>query len=60
VADINFINTKIDLGNEYEFDVWLLLFNCKKEELLHAINTVGNSASEVKDYIKMHQKNKPL
>jgi hypothetical protein len=51
VAELNFENSMIELENPFEVDVWQLLFNCSKAELINAIHAVGNNAHHVKTYL---------
>jgi hypothetical protein len=41
----------VSLTQEHEVRDWCKSFGCTKEELEHAVKTVGNSAERVRDFL---------
>jgi hypothetical protein len=56
VAHINLKNKTIEIENELEFNAWQHILNCKREDLLLAISTVGNGAADIDEYLKFNGK----
>jgi Protein of unknown function (DUF3606) len=44
--------TSINVNEAYELDYWSTKFGVSKDKLKAAVETVGNSASTVEDYLK--------
>ena len=42
----------IDVNDQAAIDYWCNKLTCSKEELLDAINTCGNSGTEVEAYLR--------
>lgn len=43
------------MHEEYELHYWKEHFRVTKEELIQAINAVGDSANRVQDYLQKHK-----
>lgn len=43
--------SRIGLGEQWELDYWTMEFGCSENELRKAVDEVGNSADEVREYL---------
>jgi hypothetical protein len=46
-------SARININEEYEVSYWTGKFNCSREELKDAVDSVGTSAANVEEYLKM-------
>lgn len=49
-------STRVNIHEEYELHYWAERFNVKREELIKAVNAVGDSASRIEDYLNEHKR----
>lgn len=50
----------VHINEEWEIIYWCKKFDCNKEELLQAIDTVGNSPTDIKFYFLRRSRNVKL
>jgi hypothetical protein len=43
---------RININEDYELQYWSDKFNCRKEDLVKAVNAVGVMAEKVEEYLK--------
>jgi hypothetical protein len=43
--------SRISMSEQWEIDYWTMEFGCSESELSKAVEEVGNSADEVREYL---------
>jgi hypothetical protein len=56
VAFINLKGKQIEINTEMDLNVWCLILDCEKKDLIDAIQIVGCKATSVKNYLSQKRK----